>query len=133
MEGKTMEVVPVETQEAAIMQGARLLDHYRPGWEHTVHGAMTDGIFNMANWERCMVGTLELFYTGSDAASQQVIAFNGLRFDARADETRWVGFLPLQPMGENWLELDQLWREQVDERLGTDLATAGPDDEDYYG
>ena len=124
MQMQEMKVEKVHTMEEAVAQGARLLDHYRPGWEQTVHGAITAGMFEIANFDRCMMGTLELYsdhvhYGGS------IVSFNGLSFRAMSDESRWVGFFPivhaedLEEDSDPWDELDRLWHEAVAERLGS--------------
>jgi hypothetical protein len=119
----------VETMEEAVEQGAAFLDMLRPGWEKTVRGAMTEGLFSMRTWDACMAGTLELY---DDSENRAKISFNGLSFLAYSNEVRWIGFLPLEDDDDEWgvdhdedeeevedeyRKLDRLWREQVDHRL----------------
>jgi hypothetical protein len=127
----------VETMEQAVEQGAAFLDVMRPGWEKTVRGAMTEGLFSMRTWDACVAGTLELFRRGS--TGRAMIAFNGLSFPAYDKEPRWLGFLPLEnedddeewdidheePGEDEYRKLDRLWREQVERRL-PDATRPGP-------
>jgi hypothetical protein len=127
----------VETMEEAVEQGAAFLDVLRPGWEKTVRGAITDGLFSMREWDACVAGTLELYNTSGREAR---ISFNGLSFPAYDNEPRWLGFLPLEQDDDEWgvdhheddeevedkyRKLDRLWREQVERRL-PDATRPGP-------
>lgn len=115
----TAEVREVFTPEEAVEQGALLLDKYRPGWWTTVDGAITDGLFRMDDWDSCMVGTLELWARMDDFHPYRMIGFNGLSFRASSEQTRWVGFLPLngEDNNDDFDLLDTLWRAQVEKRL----------------
>lgn len=111
-------IKPVDTPEEAVEQGAQLFDKTMPGWETTVQGAMSDGLFRMENWDRCMVGTLEL-WVDREHHDEGYVSFNGLSFRARSNESRWVGFLPLSYDDDAGFNvLDRLWREQVNKRTG---------------
>lgn len=123
------EINEVHTPEAAVAQGAALLDEHRPGWERTVRGAMTAGLFEMSAWESCMVGTLELVKVDPQiqlVTPVDMIAFNGLSISAYGDEARWIGFMPLKTEWDTprdwWSTLDRLWRAEVEKRTGESLG-----------
>lgn len=127
-----IEIDPVETMEEAVAQGAALLDKYQPGWETTVRGAMTAGLFEMSAWESCMVGTLEMLQPRETLEDMDRIVFNGFGIPAHGLEARWVGFLPLERDDDEdsdddyFGRLDGLWRAQVEKRTGESAAQNPP-------
>jgi hypothetical protein len=116
----------------AVANGARMLDVHRPGWEKTVKDSMIRGLFNMDNWDHCMVGTLEMFkYVGS---GENVIAFNGLEvpvddaffygFDVDRNyhtDIRWTREFESH---DGFVELDRLWRLEIEARTGEYIEKA---------
>jgi len=116
----TYKIRAVHTLEEAVEQGAKLLDHYRPGWHNTVRGAMTKGLFDMTEWSTCMVGTLELAIVEQQYGGlASEIRFNGLAFNQDDPQLKWIGFVPIRDTISQveWEILDDLWAQQVRRRL----------------
>jgi hypothetical protein len=56
-----------------VKRGAELLDKYVPEWYNKINGAILDGVFNMNDFNKCALGTLELVTRNGDPSVQ----FNG--------------------------------------------------------
>src|SRR5262245_18373025 len=109
-------------QRSHVELGAALLDEKRPGWAGEIRGAMTRGLFDMASWESCVAGTLEMVRINE---GQLEIRLNGTRLVVDAEFDRY-GFVAGRYYYRSersisdyaaWEDLDELWREQVDKRL----------------
>lgn len=114
-----------DKMEERVERGAKLLDDHVEGWAYEVQGAILDGLFDMTNWDSCVVGQLELqirnYYGGPE------IYFNGTRVGHWVDAARH-GFTIGDdiPSGEaQWERLQRLWVEQVRERTGEAAAAEG--------
>lgn len=127
--GKSFTIRPRKTAKGCVSQGARLLDHYRPGWEKTVKGAMVNHKFDMGDWPTCIAGTVEVYkrrmVTDNEILDpweskpyvyeEEFLAFNGLEFSVDDDRAIWVGFLD----GYTWDldDLEKLWKAEIEKRL----------------
>lgn len=99
--------------EENVARGAALLDEKVPGWARTVQGAMTEGYFEICDWEHCVAGTLEMVWgTGSG----RTIQFNGTSIAAYGREAVEYGFVT---QFDDWGELDAAWRAEVAKRTAT--------------
>lgn len=48
------------SMQKRVEKGAALLDEHYPGWAEKINGHILDGIFNMVEPEKCILGSLEL-------------------------------------------------------------------------
>jgi hypothetical protein len=113
------------TMEERVERGAKLLDEHVEGWADEVQGAILDGLFDMSNWDSCVVGQLELQLRSQGVGPE--IYFNGTKVG------RWVdasdhGFTLGDDMRggrDEWDALEWLWVERVRERTGEAAAAEG--------
>jgi hypothetical protein len=132
--------IPLEVDEYQelsdnVDHGALTLDEHREGWHNTVRGAMTAGLFNMTQWERCMVGTLEMAKYDDGI---HMIVFNGLAISLH--EAPEYGFDVPMSMAPNddsdyargFNALDAMWRVEVDLRVARDAARMDYDALPWY-
>lgn len=106
--------------EANVQRGADLLDEKVPGWAATVRDNILDGLFSVRDWDRCVIGTLELLRA---EAGCHVIVFNGTMINKWGNATCALGFDVAENVYDKrgsaaFVELRRLWEIEVVRRVG---------------
>jgi hypothetical protein len=114
-------------ERESVERGAALLDKKLPGWADKIQRAMFDGRFEMAHWDSCIAGTLELVKYGTDKNVGEAIkkgtlavgiALNGILI-VDEKEAASYGFYPANKSESGgWNHrLGELWKDQVNQRV----------------
>ncbi len=118
-------------QRERVRMGALLLDEKVPNWHLTVNDSMLSGSFEMADWDRCVIGQLELvqyLHPNNDHYGHHYIVFNGemMARHASADQFGFITTDEFDPPWDRsqtaWLELEKMWREEIELRVKLDNA-----------
>lgn len=108
----------------SVDRGAEKLDEVMPDWHIKIGKSMTEGLFNIENWQHCIAGTLEIVELESGFWHIPVITLNGTILsglkeaaeygfvvsDANYDEADGFGI-------DIYRYLDRCWRRKIKERI----------------